>query len=406
MKVLCVFGRHNYGDPARGLSYEYVHFIPALERLGHEMSFFECWDKSCYQDFSDLNRKLLQTIAKEKPDLILFVLMTYEIWLETLQIIRDSSSAALLHWATDDSWKYEQFSRFLAPSFDTYATTYPSAIEKAAADGLNHVVLTQWAADSGRMKDFLPADQCTYQVSFVGSCYGNRPQWINLLKQRGIHVDAFGFGWPNGPVAVEDIGKIMRQSMISLNFGDSGVVMKDGKPVRNRQIKARVFEVPGAGGLLMTEQAEYLDQYFRLGEEVVVFEGLDDLVQKINDLLTHPEKRDVIAAAGYERSKTEHSYESRFAPLIQQAIARRKMRVTTTYEIDFEQFETVAKSHRRHPFLLVLKFILVLPCMLIWGKQRGHRAARRFLFEFSWRYMGKKTYSASGWVGRAFYKQS
>lgn len=406
MKILCVFGQYNYGDKARGAGYEYANFIPALRNLGHEVVFFENLNKSAYHDFADMNRKLLQMVEREKPDLIFCVLITYEIWLETLQLIREGSDAALINWATDDSWKYEQFSRFVAPAFDLYATTYPSAIDKALSDGLNHFTLTQWAADSERMSPPLKADMCRYQVSFIGSTYGNRKQWVDDLNQRGVHVDVFGYGWPNGPVPVEDIARIMRESQVSLNFGDSGIVIEAGKPVRSRQIKARVFEVPGAGGLLVTEKAEHLSGFFEPGKEIVLFEGIDDLVEKIEFLLAHPDKRDAIAEAGYERTKAEHSYESRFSPLIEQAIKRREMRVSAKHSIDFEQFETIAKSYRSHTLLYLLKYLLLLPCLLIWGKQRGPRAARRFLFEFSWRFLSKKTYSATGWPGRIFYKQS
>ncbi len=406
MKVLCVFGKHNYGDLERGLGYEYTNFIPALKNLGHEVLFFESLNKSCYQNFADMNRQLLQTVEREQPDIIFCVLMTYEIWLETLQLIREGNDAALIHWATDDSWKYEQFSRFMAPAFDLYATTYPSAIEKSAADGLDNFTLTQWAADSSRMGPPLKSEQCRYQVSFVGSCYGNRTQWVDDLKQRGINVETFGFGWPNGPVAAEEIAGIMRNSQLSLNFGDSGVVIENGKPVRSRQIKARVFEVPGAGGLLLTESAAHMEDFYVADEEIVVFDGIDDLVEKIEFLLSHPDKRDAIALAGFERTKNEHSYEARFMPLIEQALECRKARCVAGHGIDFNAFEEIAKSYQLHPLLYLLKYLLLLPCLLIWGKQRGPRAARRFLFEFSWRFLGKKTYSATNWPGRLFYKQS
>ena len=406
MKVLCVFGQHNYGDPSRGQGYEYTNFIPALRNLGHHVLFFETLNKSEYGDFADMNRKLLQLVDQEKPELILFVLMTYEIWLETLNLIREGSDAALLHWATDDSWKYEQASRFLAPLFDVHVTTYPSAMEKANSDGLGNFIFSQWAADSSRMKPPIPASQCSYQVSFVGSTYGNRQQWVDSLKQRGIEVETFGFGWPNGPVATEDVARIMRESQISLNFGDSGVVIVDGKPVHSRQIKARVFEVPGAGGLLATEKAEHMEEYYVPDEEIVVFDNIDDLAKKIRSLLAHPDKRDAIAGAGYERTKAKHNYEARFQPLIEQAVRRRKIRHVAKQGVDFTCFESIAKSHQPHLLLYLLKYALLLPCLLIWGRKRGPRAARRFLYEFSWRYLGRKAYSATNWAGRIFYKES
>ena len=44
MKILCVLGEHNYGDPGRGECYEYVNFLPALKSLGHEVVFFESFN--------------------------------------------------------------------------------------------------------------------------------------------------------------------------------------------------------------------------------------------------------------------------------------------------------------------------------------------------------------------------
>jgi len=406
VKILCVFGKHNYGNPERGLGYEYTNFFPTLKRLGHEVLFFECWNKSYYRDFSDMNRQLLRMVDQEKPDLIFFVLMTYEIWLETLQLIREGSNAALICWATDDSWKYEQFSRFMGASFDLYATTYPSAIEKSRVDGMDNFTLTQWAAESSRMSPPLKSKQCRYPVSFVGSTYGNRKQWVEDLQQRGIHVETFGYGWPNGPVAAEAIAGIIRESQVSLNFGDSGVVMAGGKPVRSRQIKARVFEVPGAGGLLMTESAEHLGDFYEAGKEIVVFMDADDLTEKVNHLLANPDERDAIAHAGYVRTKAEHTYEARFGSLIEQAMRCRKMRPPAMHGIDVGQFEAIAESYRPRVPLRLLRFLLLLPCRLIWGKDRGSRAARRFLFELSWRVAGRKTYTASGWPGRLFYHES
>jgi spore maturation protein CgeB len=405
MKILCVFGQHNYGDASRGLGYEYSNFIPALQNLGHEVIFFESLDKSKYSDFSDMNRQLLKTIDAEKPDIVFCVLMTYEIWLETLQLIREGSSAALVHWATDDSWKYEQASRFLAPMFDLHATTYRSAMRKAEQDGMENFVLSQWAADSSRMKPPLNSDQCRYQVSFVGSTYGNREQWVEQIRQRGIPIEAFGYGWPNGPVSAEDVARIMRESRVSLNFADSGIVVEAGKAVRSRQIKARVFEVPGAGGLLATERADFLEDYYLEDKEIIVFDDIDDLVEKIKNLLANPDKRDSIARAGFSRTKSDHSYEKRFKSLIEEAVVRSSRRKTAE-GIDFDRFDQIARLHQPHFLLSVVKYILLLPCLLLFGKQRGPRAARRFLFEFSWRFLGHRAYSASNWAGRIFYNQS
>lgn len=412
MKILCAFGKHNYGNPERGEGYEYSNFIPALRHLGHEVIHFDTWSRERYSNFSELNLDFLKTIERENPDLIFCVLMHYELWQETLQIVRRSCPAVLVNWSTDDSWKYPQFSRFVAPAFHLYATTYPEALQNSKEDGLSNFMLTQWAADAEKLLQPLPSDQCRYPVSFVGSAYGNRPRWIAKLKKRGIEVACFGHGWPNGPVSAADVPWIIRESAISLNFGDSGIVLNGFVPHHSRQIKARIFEVPGAGGFLMTEKADNLDSFYIPQKEIAVFDGIDDLVEKIKYFLAHPGERDSIAEAGYVRARDEHTYDLRFKDLFETAThlgyvdGSRHVSSTAPCRIDFSEFTALTKAHETGWLLKVFRFCLLAPCMILFGWKRGPRAARRLLFEVSWRLIGARTYSASGLPGRFFYLES
>lgn len=384
----------------RGHGYEYSNFLPALRKLGHEVELFDSFSRTHYADFKALNRALLGKVQEFQPDVVFCVLMSYEIWLETLALIHNSG-ARLINWGTDDSWKYEQFSRFMAPAFDLWVTTSHRAWRRSQRDGLNNFTLSQWAARSGALAGPRRSIECRYPVSFVGSAYGNRLHWIAELKLRGIDVACFGHGWPNGPVAAEEIPRIVRQSIVSLNFGDSGLHVQGLKIYRSRQIKARVFEVPGAGGCLLTESAEYLDRYYRLGSEIEIFEGIGDLAGKIRGLLADPERRDAMAQAGYRRTQSDHTYEIRFAELLARLPKRDK------YEpIDWAAFEAIASRHFVGPFAKLVRSFLFASFRVIWGARRGSRAARRLIFELSWRSFGRHTYTAAGWPGRWFYRES
>lgn len=412
MKILCVFGEHNYGDPNRGVGYEYTNFIPSLRRLGHDIVFFESLDKSKYDNFSDLNRQFLTSIEINKPDLIFCVLMNYEIWTETLTMVKNETDAVIINWATDDSWKYEQFSRFMVPYVDWYTTTYPDAVEKSFRHGYNNVVLTQWAANTDNLSEPVSARECRWDVSFVGMAYGNRTKWVSALKDRGINVNCFGYGWENGTVPANAIPEIIRKSVICLNFGDSNWMLNGLLPYRSRQIKARVFEVPGYGGFLMTESADNLENFYEPGREIVLFNTIDELAAKIRYFLANPEHRDKIAMAGHAKTRRKHTYDHRFRDLLSLCNHTRCSRSVTadgcvgSGKIDFQKFHQFENSHRLNSFLKFIKLLLVFPCNLVWGPTRGPRAARRILFELSWRLCGKRTYSASGWPGRLFYNES
>jgi spore maturation protein CgeB len=411
VKILCAFGTYNYGDRNRGYGYEYSNFPPALKALGHELVFFDTLERERYRNFADLNRHFLETVEREKPHVILCALMLYELWVESLEIARHFHGCTVIIWGTDDSWQYRQYSRLVAPYCDIYATTDAAAMEKSRRDGFDNFFLTQWASSGATLQEPLPARDCRYAVSFVGSSHGDRAAWINELKRRGIDAACFGHGWKNGSVPAEDIPRIMRDSVISLNFSNSAWVRHGLSISRSRQIKARIFEVPGCGGFLLTQPADDLDRYYVPGREIVIFDDPDGLAEKIKYYLAHPEERDRIARAGHERTRSEHTYEIRFARLLEAAGALSQghaSRSAPGWDITGNppDFSELVDRHQSNTGLRMLRVLMIVPCVLLWGRKRGPRAARRILFELSWRIFGRKTYSASGWPGRIFYRES
>jgi spore maturation protein CgeB len=58
-----------------------------------------------------------------------------------------------------------------------------------------------------------------------------------------------------------------------------------------------------------------------------------------------------------------------------------------------------------HEITFVLKIIrssLLWTTILILGQEKGRRAARKIVFEISWRVFKQNTFMASGWTGRMF----
>lgn len=390
LRILCAFGEHNYGDVTRGESPEYSAFLPALRNLGHKVQLFEIWNRRAHPDLAALNAALIGAVEEFQPDLILVVQMNYEIWIETLDLIRAHTEAVTVSWATDDSWKYRQVSRFIARSYDMMATTYEHMLEQYHTDGFHNVYATQWAAASDHLQEPLESERCQYAVSFIGTAHGQRARYVKSLRAQGIDIDCFGHGWPNGPVTSRDIRRIIRESRISLNFANA-----QGE----NQIKARIFEVPGAGGFLLTESARSLDRFYRSGHEIVVFNNLDDLVTKIRYYLANPRERDLIAQAGYKRTRDEHTYEHRFVRLLDFALSTSRAGIRP---LCAPKFEEAATNHRLTFSLRILRDALKKICVFAYGEERGPRAARRLVFELSWRIAGCHTFTARGWPGRMF----
>lgn len=390
MKVLCVFGEHQYGDPSRGLGTEYAAVIPALRNLGHQVQHFESWNRSLYRDLAELNERLLAEVESFRPDVLLSVHMAYELWLETLETIRARGDVATISWATDDSWKYREVSRFVGHVYHAMTTTYDYVVPRYHEDGIREVLLTQWAVSSEWLAEPLPASQCRYPVSFVGAVHGDRRQRVEKLRDAGIEVACFGHGWPNGPVKMEAIPRIMRESVISLNFTNAR---------GENQIKARTFEVPGAGGFLLTGHAPGIERFYRPGKEIAVFENIKTLTKLTRHYLAHPDERDAMARSAFERTRREHTYEHRMSLVLDFALAAKARFIPASQSRSFERAKT---AHRLTLPLLLLRTALVWGGSIALGPDRGPRAARRLLFELSWRLAGRHTFTAAGWPGRLF----
>ncbi|MBI3761280.1 MAG: glycosyltransferase [Chloroflexi bacterium] len=398
MKILCALARYANGDPAREPSYEYANFLPTLKRLGHGTVFFDTLDRARYADLRQRNAAFLALARQEQPDVLLNVPFMNDVWLETVERIGAETPTATLAWMTDDSWRYESFSRFIAPAFRAVATTDPAAADKYRRDGMGHVLLTQWAANADHLHPPLPAPQCKYPVSFVGAAHGDRRHWIETLRRRGIEVACFGLGWPAGTVTQDEMMRVIRESRICINFSSSSFSATSG---RVAQIKARVFETPGAGGFLLAQWVEGLDRWYAPGEEIAVFRDSDDLAEKITYYLSHLGERDAIARAGFERTRRDHLYDNRLAEALEFALASRGARR--------DQFAAGRRSpdpadayRPCGPACRLIRRLLETAGAIVFGKQRATHFARRVVFELAWRLQGKRAYRVEGWTGRMF----
>lgn len=81
----------------------------------------------------------------------------------------------------------------------------------------------------------------------------------------------------------------------------------------------RIWDVLGCGGFLLTTFSEEIPEYFEIGNDLDVFTGEEELIEKVGFYLEHDDLRKQIAQNGYEKVKQKHTYESRLTELLQRA---------------------------------------------------------------------------------------
>jgi spore maturation protein CgeB len=314
---------HDYGNPDRGLSFEETNFRSALEGMGHDVVAFDFMERARVAGKAAMRRELLAAAASARADVGFFCLFTDELDSATIEGVRRQGGSATVNWFADDHWRFDSYTRHMAPAFDLAVTTDAESLPKYEAAGLgDRVLLSQWACNRYAYSPVSAGVE--HEVTFVGQPHGNREEIIARLEAAGHDVECWGFGWPAGKLDHDAMVRVFSTSRVNLNLSNSSTppntlrvrvgrwLGRGPKGPQPPQIKGRNFEVPGCGGFLLTERAPHLERYFELGREVAVYDGPDDLVEQVGHWLAHDDERAAVAEAGYRRVLAEHTYDHRF----------------------------------------------------------------------------------------------
>jgi spore maturation protein CgeB len=250
------------------------------------------------------NREIVDIVTSERPEYTFFLTYQDQIRDSTLDAITKLNSKVVA-WFSDDHWRFDKYSRFVAKHVFCSITTDKEAYRKYRNLNLN-VIRSQWASNP----DYYKKQPSTfkYDVSFVGQNYGLRAEFLNFLQNKGVNLKVFGKGF-GSVLEFDDLVKLFSESKINLNL--SGCSADD----RVKQVKGRVFEVPMCGGFLLTEYAEGLEECFHIGEEIECFQGRDEALEKIEYYLKNETERKKIAQAGYIASQERHTWNKRLGDI-------------------------------------------------------------------------------------------
>ena len=312
-----------------------------------------------------LEHALLRQIQKahrEKPiDLFFSYFYSACCRPEIIDEIR-SMGIITMNWYCNASYQFHLVSE-IAPAYDYCLVPEKLRLEDYRRIGANPIYC-QEAANPNIYKPYsLPQE---YDVTFVGQKYGDRPEYIRHLLDRGIDVRLWGTGWrpePIGPsskkdvsiwrklaklrtfygwkmagqelnryvsrylsrqqddfqipleicgspLSDEDLVKMYSRSRISLGFSSCGETHRSKE--RILQVRLREFEAPMSGAFYVVEYMEELEEFFEVGKEVVCYQDKNDLAEKVQYYLKHSSEREKIRQAGYRRARSEHTWQKRF----------------------------------------------------------------------------------------------
>jgi len=318
MKILFCAMKYDYGDPKRGLSYEYYNYIPAFQRLGYQVIPFDYLDLYKKLGRDKMNDLLIKTVKDLKPHLLFCSLFEEQLKKEVIAEISNTKTTTLT-WFYDDTWRFDNFCRLWSRVFNWTATTEEFMVEKYRKIGSNAIYLP-FAINPKVYKPYKVAK--SYDVTFVGGPHGFRDQYFKRLKSEKIKTTFFGQTW-SGRLSTSDMVKLFSQSKINLNFTETSYqgnqllfyIRRFNLFPKITQHKARIFEIPGSGGFELSGWTKWIEKLYEPGREIELFKNKGELVEKCRYYLKNHQKREQIAKAGYKRTLAEHTYHKRFSYL-------------------------------------------------------------------------------------------
>ena len=280
--------------------YGYWNFYLPLLSMGHDVHFF---------DTTKLGNKDLKVhIDNFKPEL-LFCIMTDspyycpdEPW-ETIEEETNKGNIKTFNWFCDDSWRFNNFSSKACHVFNYCSTPEKRFVDKYKEIGYSNIQYASWHANS-ELYSTLESESPQRALSFVGAIRGDRKDAISLLESKGQQV------YVPKDTSFEGMLWTYSTSFATLNFSKNSVNT-------GTQMKARMFEVPATGSLLITEYTKDLENCYDIGKEIVTFSTEDQLLSITEDMKYDKEKYEKIAKRGYERFLKDHDSKVRLAQVLE-----------------------------------------------------------------------------------------
>lgn len=139
---------------------------------------------------------------------------------------------------------------------------------------------------------------------------------ILALLQNRCRVNLYSTEGDERLKGINHCGPVDYYKQMPLAFHNAKINLNISLKVIQSGIPLRVFDVLGCGGFLITNYQHEIAECFENGRELVIYEDIPDLIVKVNYYLTHEEERLRIARNGYEKVKSEYTFEKRMKNIL------------------------------------------------------------------------------------------
>lgn len=152
-------------------------------------------------------------------------------------------------------------------------------------------------------------------VCFIGLFDRHRETYLRVLSEVNLGIWSWNIGAYDTPLKKFHKGVVYNKEMIKV-IKSSKIALNIHRDFEISGGNYRLFEIPACGVLQIVDDKRDIGKYFEIGKEIVTFKDEGDLKLKVKYYLEHPDEREKIAKAGFERVKRDHSLMNRMEKII------------------------------------------------------------------------------------------
>ncbi len=244
-----------------------------------------------------------------------FILFMKPILIYPSTVVELKKFAKLISWYPDHVDFTKSGSTYFyksIPLYDCHLAAISANVEPLLRWGAKRAIYLTVSADASCHHPVLITEgdrkKLGADVVFIGTyAKENRSEYLEKLCRDGYDIKIYGNSWGRlpwnsclrrknrivpGGVYCEDMARVLGASKIALAFM---------RKHNQEYVACRSWEIPLCGGFMLHERTEEAEKMLLAGKETDFFDSYEEMKEKIDYYLKHPELRERIAKAGRER---------------------------------------------------------------------------------------------------------
>jgi spore maturation protein CgeB len=270
------------------------------------------------EPFKIANRHLISAVQQFQPDLV-FILSIQLVLPETIERIKTESDAVVLGWFMDAISNFER-GYFMLADYDALFFVDPYIVSTLRAKTGNSCVHLLPICCDPVLHRPLPLtlqEQKDYgcDLTIAGNLYAYRICLLDQFQNYDLKIWGRRHRWLRHPLCNKQTGRVVLGLEKSKAMRAAKIVLNNNHYANIEGINKRTFEMAGCGAFQITD-APGIAAAFTPGREIITFDTKEDLKEKVDYYLAHPEERAEIAGRAQKRAHAEHTFSDRWQTIL------------------------------------------------------------------------------------------